>query len=130
MPLIVAKRLLLTQVFSNLISNAIKHHHRPDGQIIVSATEKGDGYEFIISDDGPGIAPEHHEKIFGIFQTLKAKDTKDSTGIGLSIVKKILETEGGAIVLESELGMGTTFRFTWPKQPQTLKDDTANLVQI
>lgn len=126
MPSVFTKKLLLTQVFSNLISNAIKHHHRPDGQIIVSANEKGNGYEFIICDDGPGIAPEHHEKIFGIFQTIKASNTKDSTGIGLSIVKKILETEGGAIALESELGMGTTFRFTWPKQPKTYKDEMAN----
>jgi PAS domain S-box-containing protein len=116
MPSFVAKRLLLNQVLTNLISNAIKHHHRPDGQIIISAAQKEDCYEFTIVDDGPGIAPEYHEKIFAIFQTLKADKTKDSTGIGLSIVRKIIETEGGKIFLESELGKGTTFRFTWPLQ--------------
>jgi PAS domain S-box-containing protein len=115
MPTLVAKRLLLSQVFSNLISNAIKHHHRPDGRIEISAAEKGDYYEFTVADDGPGIASQHHEKIFGIFQTLKGRDIKESTGIGLSIVRKIIETEGGEIVLESELGMGATFRFTWLK---------------
>jgi PAS domain S-box-containing protein len=117
MPTIVAKRLLLSQVFSNLIGNAIKHHHRSDGRIEISATEKGDYYEFTVSDNGPGIAPEHHDKIFGIFQTLKSRDLKESTGIGLSIVKKILETEGGEMILESERGQGTTFRFTWRRQP-------------
>jgi PAS domain S-box-containing protein len=119
MPTIVAKRLLLTQVFSNLISNAIKHHHRPDGRIEIFATDKGDYYEFAVTDDGPGIAPGHHDKIFGIFQTLKSRDIKENTGIGLSIVKKILETEGGGIDLESEPGKGTTFRFTWLKQHKT-----------
>jgi PAS domain S-box-containing protein len=118
MPTIVAKRLLLTQVFANLISNAIKHHHRPDGRIEIAATEKGDYYEFAVTDDGPGIAPEYHERIFGIFQTLKANHSHESTGIGLSIVKKIIETEGGEIVLESELEKGATFRFTWLKQPK------------
>ncbi|PSF37685.1 hypothetical protein C7H19_09020 [Aphanothece hegewaldii CCALA 016] len=119
LPTIVTKRLLLSQVFANLISNAIKHHPRPDGQIEISATCKGQFYEFAVSDDGNGIAPENHDKIFGIFQTLNSRDVKESTGIGLSIVKKIVETEGGEITVTSELGSGATFRFTWPKQPLT-----------
>ncbi|MCU0534510.1 MAG: ATP-binding protein [Hydrococcus sp. Prado102] len=114
MPTIITKQLLLSQVFSNLISNAIKHHDRPDGRIEIWATKKGDCYEFAVVDDGPGIAPEYHEKIFTIFQTLKSRDTHENTGIGLSIVKKIIETEGGEITVESHLGEGTTFRFTWP----------------
>jgi signal transduction histidine kinase len=69
----------------------------------------------VVTDDGPGIAAEYHDKVFMIFQTLDSRDNKESTGIGLSIVKKILETEGGTITLESELQQGTTFRFTWPK---------------
>lgn len=128
MPSMIAKKLLLTQVFSNLISNAIKHHERTDGTIIVTATEQGECYEFCVIDDGPGIAPEHHDKIFGIFQTLKARDTKESTGIGLSIVKKILETEGGMIALESALGRGTIFRFTWPKPSKILSDEATNTI--
>jgi PAS domain S-box-containing protein len=117
MPTIMAKRLLLSQVFSNLISNAIKHCDRPDGRIEISATQKGQYYEFSVADNGPGIAPANHERIFGIFQTLKGRDVKESTGIGLSIVKKIIETEGGEIAVESELGSGATFRFTWLTEP-------------
>ncbi|PSB67872.1 PAS domain-containing sensor histidine kinase, partial [filamentous cyanobacterium CCP1] len=71
---------------------------------------------FTIADNGPGIAPEYHKKIFAIFQTLEARDTKEGTGIGLSIVKKIVETEGGTIRIESQEGMGTAFHFTWLKQ--------------
>ncbi|NJM88089.1 MAG: PAS domain-containing protein [Hydrococcus sp. RU_2_2] len=115
MPTIMVRRLLLFQVFTNLIGNAIKHHDRPDGRIEISATQKEDYYEFTVSDDGPGIEPEYHEKIFGIFQTLAKSESPDSTGIGLSIVQKIIATEGGEIVLESHLGKGTTFQFTWPR---------------
>jgi PAS domain S-box-containing protein len=117
LPTIVARRLLLLQVFSNLISNSIKHHPRPDGRIEISATEGEDFYEFTVTDDGCGIAPKYHEKIFGIFQTVASSNAHESTGIGLSIVKKILENEGGAIALNSDVGKGTTFRFTWPRQP-------------
>jgi PAS domain S-box-containing protein len=116
MPTLVAKKLLLSQVFANLISNAIKHHPRADGKIEISATEREDYYEFAITDDGDGIAVENQAKIFEIFQTLKSKDSKESTGIGLAIVKKIVESEGGEIRLESNLGEGATFRFTLPKQ--------------
>jgi PAS domain S-box-containing protein len=118
MPTIYTKRLLLSQVFSNLISNAIKHHNRPDGRIEIWATQKGHCYEFAIADDGPGIAPEFHEKVFIIFQTLKPRDTQENTGIGLSIVKKIIEHEGGEIFLESQLGQGSTFRFNWLIEPK------------
>lgn len=114
-PKLVTKRLLLTQVLSNLISNAIKHHERPDGKIEISLRDRSKFYEFAVTDDGNGIALEDQEKVFGIFQTLKPSDNNKNTGIGLSIVKKIIESEGGSITLESELGQGATFRFTWPK---------------
>lgn len=113
-PTIYAKRLLLSQVLSNLISNAIKHHNRPNGQIEILAINCGDHYEFTVRDDGPGIAPENYQRVFEIFQTLKASENRENTGIGLAIVKKILEAEGGRIWLESELGKGTSFYFTWP----------------
>ncbi len=115
MPTFKTKRLPLQQVFTNLISNAITHHHRPDGHVKISVKELKDYYEFTVADDGPGIAPEFHEKIFVIFQTLEARDRKESTGIGLAIVKKIIENETGAIALQSQLGAGSIFRFTWPK---------------
>ncbi|MEY2859009.1 MAG: hypothetical protein RLZZ74_3322 [Cyanobacteriota bacterium] len=116
MPTLQTKKLPLSQVFSNLISNAIKYHHRSDGYIRISAQDRGKFYEFAVADDGLGIAPEHQDKVFTIFQTLQSRDQKESTGIGLAIVKKIIETEGGEISLESQLGEGATFRFTWLKE--------------
>lgn len=115
MPTLKTKAVLLRQVFANLISNAIKHHDRPNGRIQVSAHDRQTHYEFSVADDGPGIASEYHTKIFVIFQTLQARDTKESTGIGLSIVKKIVESEGGTIWLDSQEGRGAVFSFTWPK---------------
>ena len=105
----------LEQVFSNLISNAIKYHHQNAGTVSISAKDLGEMYEFAVADDGPGIESEHHERIFRIFQTLQARDTFESTGIGLSIVKKILEERGNSIRVESQLGEGATFYFTWNK---------------
>ncbi|PLZ90111.1 PAS domain-containing sensor histidine kinase [Fischerella muscicola CCMEE 5323] len=118
MPTLLTKRLPLQQVFSNLISNAIQHHNRSDGHVKISVEDRGDYYEFAVADDGPGIACEFQNKIFVIFQTLEAPDHKESTGVGLAIVKKIVETETGTITLNSQLGAGSTFRFTWPKQPK------------
>lgn len=115
MPILVTNRVLLEQVFVNLIGNAIKHHDRSDGKVTVTAIDRENCYEFAIADDGAGIAPEHQEKVFGIFQTLEARDKVESTGIGLAIVKKIIETQGGKITLESQVGAGCTFRFTWLK---------------
>ncbi|MGL5836543.1 MAG: sensor histidine kinase, partial [Waterburya sp.] len=116
MPTLKTKKLPLSQVFSNLISNAIKYHHRLDGQIRISAQEREKLYEFAVVDDGLGIAPEHQDKVFTIFQTLQSPAQTESTGIGLAIVKKIVETEGGEISLDSKVGEGATFRFTWLKK--------------
>lgn len=115
MPVFTTERLLLEQVFTNLISNGIKHHDRPDGTVTISCQDRGDFYEFVVRDDGPGIAPQYHEKIFVIFQTLQARDRVENTGIGLSLVKKIVEDKGGNIFLESQVDRGAIFRFTWPK---------------
>lgn len=115
MPVLEATKVPLVQVFSNLITNAIKHHDRPDGTVRISARELDKAYEFSVTDDGPGIDPAYHEKIFTIFQTLKARDQLESTGIGLSLVKKIVTSEGGTVTVDSEPGKGATFRFTWSK---------------
>jgi PAS domain S-box-containing protein len=116
MPTLHTKAMALRQVFANLISNAIKHHHSDTGQIQISVKDVGTAYEFAIADNGPGIHPDYHQKIFTIFQTLQARDIKESTGIGLAIVKKIVESEGGKIWVESQEGKGATFYFTWWKQ--------------
>ena len=115
LPMLSTRRLPLFQVFANLISNGIKHHYSEAGSIQILIEERGDCYEFAIIDDGSGIAPEHHDRMFKIFQAVNPQNRPDSTGIGLAIVKKIIEAEGGTIRLESELGKGTTFYFTWPK---------------
>ena len=117
MPTLWTERLPLEQVFANLISNGIKHNHRTEGQITISVNEQKDDYEFAVTDNGPGIAPEFHEKVFVMFQTLESRDQTENTGVGLAIVKKIIEDKGGTISLESNRGQGATFRFRWPKHP-------------
>ena len=117
MPTFVTERLPLQQVFSNLISNAIKHNRNESGHVNISVKELDDFYEFAVADDGPGISPQYHDKVFVIFQILEARDKVENTGIGLSLVKKIVESQGGSISLESAEGEGAIFRFTWPKQP-------------
>jgi PAS domain S-box-containing protein len=117
MPTLWTERLPLEQVFSNLISNGIKHNHRPNGQLVISVEEQTNFYEFIVADNGSGIAPEFHEKVFVMFQTLTSPDKTENSGVGLAIVKKIIEDKGGTISLESEPGQGARFRFTWPKPP-------------
>ena len=116
MPTLTTKPVLLQQVFFNLISNAIKYHPQNSGKIIISVKEQDNFYKFGVSDDGLGIEPQYHDRIFTIFQTLQPRDTIESTGIGLSIVKKIVEGQGGKVRVESKLGEGASFYFTWQKQ--------------
>lgn len=116
LPVLRAPRVRLTQVFSNLIGNAIKYHDRPSGRVDMRVTNGGQWYEFSVDDDGPGIPDEYHEKVFGLFQTLEARDTVESTGIGLTLVKKIVEEQGGSIRIAPHEGRGAHFRFTWPAE--------------
>ena len=115
MPTLFTNRLELGQVFANLIGNAIKHHGSNNGHISIGVRDTGRFFEFTIADDGPGIAPEYHQKIFLMFQVLSVKDDRSDTGIGLALVKKIVQERGGSISLESREGEGANFRFTWPK---------------
>ncbi|MBW4515707.1 MAG: CHASE3 domain-containing protein [Timaviella obliquedivisa GSE-PSE-MK23-08B] len=113
MPIIQTRRLSLSQVFSNLLSNAIKHCDRLDAKIQITVDVRDQLCEFTVADNGPGIAPQHQKKIFTIFQTLDARDKTENTGIGLSIVKKLVELEGGKVWVESQPGEGAKFIFTW-----------------
>lgn len=115
MPVLMTDRLGLQQVFTNLLSNAVKYHQRGAGHLEVSCHDIGLYYEFRVQDDGPGIAPEYHQKIFLLFQTLRDRHTAESTGIGLSIVQKIIDEHHGTIRVESAAGQGAGFIFTWPK---------------
>lgn len=115
LPEIYTEKLPLHQVLSNLISNAIKYHDKPEGYVKVYVRNQIDHYEFFVEDNGPGISKTYHDKIFAIFQTLQARDSFESTGIGLAIVKKILDDRKMKIKVDSEPGKGTIFSFTWPK---------------
>jgi signal transduction histidine kinase len=115
MPTMVTERLPLQQVFLNLIGNALKHAARPGVRIVVGVRDAGADYEFFVSDTGPGIAPEYHERIWCIFQTLESHDKVEGSGIGLALVKKLVDTRGGRVWVESAPERGATFRFRWPK---------------
>jgi len=110
-----ADRTRLTQVFQNLIGNAIKYIDKPKGTIKIACTEKESEWEFSVSDNGPGIEEKHFEKIFKIFQMLNLNPSDQSTGIGLTIVKRIVDLYKGRIWVESKINKGTTFYFTLPK---------------
>ena len=116
LPTLETTLLPLQQVFMNLIGNALKYADRPDPVVRVTARDDGRFYEFSVSDNGPGIPAEYHTRIWGIFQSLEARDKVEATGIGLSLVKKLVEANGGRAWVESAPGQGATFRFLWPKQ--------------
>ncbi len=115
LPVLATKRLLLSQVLSNLISNAIKHHDRDTGQIEVTAQDCNTYYQLAIADDGPGIPQTDRERIFEIFQTIENNSSTTNTGIGLALVKKIIQEEGGKLWLEENCPRGCKFCFTWAK---------------
>jgi signal transduction histidine kinase len=116
MPTLMTNRALLELVFKNLIGNALKHHHQAEGQIQVSACEGDDFIEFSVTDDGPGIDPVFHDRIFQVFQVLQPRDQVEGSGMGLPIVKRAVESQGGTIMVVSVEGQGATFKFTWPRQ--------------
>ncbi|GAA4428429.1 GAF domain-containing sensor histidine kinase [Pontibacter saemangeumensis] len=117
LPVFTTEKVLLQQVFANLISNAFKYHHTGKGNIWIEAEETAKRYTFCVKDDGPGIPHQHQHKVFGLFERL-LRDTEKArgSGIGLSTVKKIVEDKGGRVWIKSALGKGSTFFFTWPKQ--------------
>lgn len=115
LPVVLSDKIRLSQVFSNLIENGVKYNDKSEVQIDIESKETSDGWVFTVRDNGPGIEKQYHERIFIIFQTLNRRDAVESTGVGLAIVKKIIEDQGGKIWVESEPGHGAEFRFLWPK---------------
>jgi signal transduction histidine kinase len=115
LPVLFTEKILLEQVFGNLLSNAVKYTPSENGCVEVSCMEYDNFYEFAVTDNGVGIEPQYHEKIFEMFQTLRNKHDKESTGLGLAIVKKILEENDGTIKVFSSLDEGAKFVFTWRK---------------
>jgi PAS domain S-box-containing protein len=114
LPVLRAHAAPLEQVLRNLINNAIKHHPGPSGNIRVYAEDQGHAVLFAVEDDGAGIAPEFAEKVFQMFQTLRPRDEVEGSGMGLAIVKRIVDLQGGRIWFEpAPGGRGTVFKFTW-----------------
>ncbi|WP_305081314.1 two-component regulator propeller domain-containing protein [Oceanotoga teriensis] len=112
LPIVEVDRTKITQLFQNIISNAVKYNDKDKCVINIGCNSKPDYDVFYIKDNGPGIDEKYHEKIFKIFQTLSSKEDSDSTGIGLAIVKKIIDSFNGKIWVESQLGKGTVFYFS------------------
>ena len=123
LPVLVCERAQILQVFQNLIGNAVKYMDKPSGKIKIGCVEHDAFWKFNVTDNGPGIEKRHFERIFKLFQTLSPSEEAENTGIGLSIVKKIVEINGGSVSVESEVGKGSTFVFTLPKQ-------TSNVVAV
>ncbi|MFI5218427.1 MAG: ATP-binding protein [Bacteroidia bacterium] len=123
-PVLQTEKIKLEQVFSNLINNAIKHNARKNAVIEIGCADFEDWCQFYVKDNGHGIDPQFHQKIFVIFQTLQSRDKMESTGIGLSIVKKIVEEQGGKVWVESEPGNGARFEFIWTKHKSEIRQLT------
>ncbi len=115
LPTVMAEPTRIEQVFQNLLSNAIKFMDKPQGEICIVCSSEEKHWQFLIADNGPGIELRHFERIFQLFQILVPRDRVEGTGIGLSLVKKIVEMYGGKIWLESKIGEGSKFFFTLPK---------------
>lgn len=116
MPSFITSQIHLKQVLENLIGNAVKYHPHPDVAVVTVDVQKHTHfYQFSVSDTGIGIDPKFHSRIFDVFQTLQTNPEVESSGVGLAIVKKIVDTHGGQISVESELGSGSVFTFTWPQ---------------
>jgi two-component system CheB/CheR fusion protein len=120
LPQLTTVRAPLELVLRNLINNAVKHHHQPAQGVVTITVQETDAFvEFAIRDNGPGIDPQHHERIFGMFQTLRPRDEVEGSGMGLALVKKAVKQRKGSIRLTSAPDQGTTFFFTWPKTVST-----------
>jgi signal transduction histidine kinase len=121
LPIIMADRTRMTQIFENLLGNAVKYMGKPTGSVRVGCATDSDGWRFHVSDTGPGIEERFFSKVFQMFQTLSPRDEVEATGMGLSIVKRIVELHGGTIWVEAVVGRGSTFFFTlYPQIPQAV----------
>lgn len=120
LPVLVTERAPLRQVFLNLIGNAIKHSRRDDARVEVGVWDAGNAYDFHVRDNGPGVPARAQEKIWALFHTLApreagASEPTEGTGVGLAIVRKLVEVHGGRAWVDSTAGDGATFHFLWPK---------------
>jgi len=127
LPVIIGVNMFMQELFYNLISNAIRYMNKPDGYIKIRCDEDGDFWKFSVTDNGSGIEEKYFDKIFEIFQMLSLRDETENVGIGLSVVKKVVELYDGRVWVESKSGQGSTFFFTLPKLTVGLKNDLSIL---
>jgi len=121
LPVVTCRREGIRQVFGGLLSNAVKYMDKPQGKVTVGWGEEEEGWKFSVTDNGCGIEKKHFGKIFKMFQTLSPRDKVEGIGVGLTIAKKIVESWGGRIWVESKPGEGSTFYFTLPKEERHAK---------
>ncbi|HKY33156.1 MAG TPA: ATP-binding protein [Candidatus Polarisedimenticolia bacterium] len=114
LPSVVGHAAQIRMVFQNLVENAVKYRSQAPPVIQIASAEEGGGFVFTVSDNGIGIKPQYHERIFRIFQRLHDRGSHEGNGIGLAIARKIVERHGGRIWVESAPGEGASFRFTLP----------------
>jgi signal transduction histidine kinase len=114
MPAVMGDRVAIAQLFQNLIANALKFRRGPGARVWVTAERDGSFWRFAVADDGIGIEPRHHERVFKMFQRLHDRESFEGTGIGLAICRKIVERQGGQIWVADREGGGTRFSFTLP----------------
>jgi signal transduction histidine kinase len=116
LPMVFSDPIRMVQVFQNLIENGVKYMDKDEGVVTIGCVDRDEHWEFSVADNGPGIDEKYQSKIFKIFQTLKPRDEHESTGIGLTLVKKIINLYGGTVWVESKPGYGSAFFFTLPKK--------------
>jgi len=114
MPTVHAEKFALQQVFLNLVTNSLQHSQRDDVVVRITAADRPDHCELAVADNGIGIPREHHVRVWQIFQTLQSRDVTEASGIGLTIVKKQVEANGGRAWIDDAVREGATVRFTWP----------------
>jgi PAS domain S-box-containing protein len=130
LPVLECEKTHIIQIFQNLLSNAVKYMDKPGGQIRITCVDEGDFWKFSVIDNGCGIEKKHFKRIFKMFQTLSPSDSVENNGIGLSIVKKIVELNGGSISVESQVGKGSIFVFTLPKQNSGVTSERVPATQL
>jgi PAS domain S-box-containing protein len=123
LPTMMCDKTHVIQIFQNLVSNAVKYIDKPEGHIHINCVEQDGAWQFSVEDNGPGIDEIHFEKIFHMFQTLEPREGVESTGVGLAIVKKIVEMNHGEVWIESIVGEGSSFFFTMPKRAAVEQTD-------
>jgi len=122
LPFVIGEKTHITQVFQELLDNAVKYMDKPKGQVDIGCVEENGFWRFSVADNGQGIEERYFGKIFKIFQILSTRDDHESIGIGLAVVKKIVELYGGSVWVQSKVGNGSTFFFTLPKQEVGVKE--------